>query len=160
MTTRTSSIICVALAALAWPWPGAARPRTPAPVKLTRLSMRLSDQMGANFKLTKLRVKLDGVLIYHRVALKGRPLPRELPLFKGIVAPGKHKLTLKLVFRGTGLGIFRYMRRYHYTLRHGEVLSVAPGKHSTVVIRARERGHLFTRLRNRPTIGLLIRAAR
>ena len=129
------------------------------PVQLTRVKLRLHNNMGALLRLVQVRVSLDGALIYQKSDHSKRldRQARDLTLFDGAVFPGNHTVSVMLVYRGTGLGLFSYVRAYIYRLRSSHTLRAPAGQKTTLTITGYKRGNIFWRLEQRPSIRFEVR---
>jgi len=135
----------------------AAKKSTPAPAsqptwkKPAHLRIRFENHTGPLFRLVKLEVALDNILIYRRTDDTDKlQRSKNLEIYDGAVAPVFHTVSLKLVFRGTAMGLFTYRREYIYTLRRShEVAAGGPGSRTTVNIKGYMRGNIFWRPGNR-----------
>jgi hypothetical protein len=123
--------------------------RHPRPSAPPQLIVQVVNTMGAAYALERLVVAVDGATIcsIHRPILRPR-----LTVFEGKVVSGNHTTSVLMAFRGTGWGLFTYMRTYSYTLRSSHTFTATRGVRTGVVVRAYERGDLFTLLRDKPAV--------
>ena len=112
-----------------------------------------SNQMGSSFSLEKVIYSLDGTPIYSKVDaggdLNGN---QELEIFDGPIVPGNHTISVVMVYRGNGFGIFSYLRGYVFTLRSSHTFTAEEGKQVKVKVTGYEKGGLITDLKDRPDI--------
>ena len=138
--------------------PTSAPASRPTWLKPTRLRIQFQNRVGALFKLVQLVVVLDGVYLYKKSDNSGiLDRSKNLLVFDGAVAPVAHTVMVKLVYRGTGLGLFTYQREYKYTLRRAHQVPANYGGRTTVIIRGYQRGNLFWRQGNRLTVGFEVK---
>src|SRR5262249_30557694 len=69
------------------------------------------NEMGPNFLLTEANYYLDGQPLLQEVDASGTKLTekKELPVFDGNIVEGSHTLTVNLIYKGNGTGVFRYL---------------------------------------------------
>jgi hypothetical protein len=108
------------------------------------------NEMGSSFYLESATYALDGAPIYSKTDVDGDLDRREeFEVFNGRLAPGRHQLAVQLVFRGSGFGIFSYMRDYKFKQSSAHSIDAEPGKVITVKAVALEKGGLTSELRDR-----------
>src|SRR5690606_37116214 len=74
------------------------------------------NEMGATFVLESVAYALDGAPVFTRVDVNGDLADREtLEIFNGRIVPGQHQLSVKMVYRGHGFGVFSYLEGYKFT---------------------------------------------
>ena len=66
--------------------------------------------------------------------------------------PGNHTVSVVMVYRGNGFGIFSYLRGYVFTLRSSHTFTAEEGKQVRVKVTGYEKGGLITDLKDRPDI--------
>ena len=111
------------------------------------------NDMGASYVLEKIVYSLDGTPIFSRVDLDGGLDDRdEIELFNGPLVPGSHTLSVMMVYRGNGFGVFSYLKGYVYTLRSSHTFHAEEGKRINLKTIAYEKGSLTTDHRDRPDI--------
>jgi hypothetical protein len=111
------------------------------------------NEMGPSFYLESVAYALDGAPIYTKTDVDGDLEKRdEFEIFSGRVATGSHQLSVMLVYRGHGHGVFRYVDDYRFKVQSSYTFSAEPGKVSTVKVVGFERGGLTAELQDRPTV--------
>lgn len=112
------------------------------------------NQMGANFLLTSANYFLDGQPLLQETDETGAKLTdkKELPVFDGNIVEGSHTLSVQLVFKGNGTGVFRYLAAYTWTLKDTVTFTAEPGKVVTIDAVAFEKGNFTTPVEERPAI--------
>ena len=111
------------------------------------------NDMGASYVLEKIVYSLDGTPIFSRVDLDGGLDERdEIELFNGPLVPGSHTLSVMMVYRGNGFGVFSYLKGYVYTLRSSHTFHAEEGKRINLKTIAYEKGSITTDHRDRPDI--------
>jgi hypothetical protein len=111
------------------------------------------NEMGASFELAKATFLLDGGAILSKVDENGSLAERDvIELFSGPVVPGEHTLSVVLQYKGSGLGIFSYLKGYSFKVRSSRTFSVNEGKAIKIDIISFEKGNMTTPLEERPAI--------
>lgn len=112
-----------------------------------------SNEMGSAFRLTRLVYGLDGKEIFSRAAEDGElDAKRSFEVFNGSLAPGNHTLTVTMVYRGHGYGIFTYLKGYRYNVRASHTFTTSEGRQNVITVRGYEKGDATTELTERPAI--------
>ena len=112
------------------------------------------NQMGANFLLTSANYFLDGQPLMQETDETGAKLTdkKELPVFDGNIVEGSHTLSVQLVYKGNGTGVFRYLAAYSWTLKDSVTFTAEPGKVVTIDAVGFEKGNFTTPVEERPAI--------
>ena len=111
------------------------------------------NEMGSSFSLEKVIYSLDGTPIFSKVDADGDlDGAQELEIFDGPIVPGNHTISVVMVYRGNGFGIFSYLRGYVFTLRSSHTFTAEEGKQVKVKVTGYEKGGLITDLKDRPDI--------
>ncbi len=66
--------------------------------------------------------------------------------------PGNHTISVLMVFRGHGYGIFSYLKGYKFTVRSSHTFTAGEGRQTAITVRAFEKGNITTELKDRPAI--------
>jgi hypothetical protein len=119
----------------------------------SRSIIKHKNEMGSSFRLIKLVYAIDGAKIYAKSddgeALDGK---REFEIFNGSIVPGNHTISVLMVFRGHGYGIFSYLKGYKFTVRSSHTFTAGEGRQTAITVRAFEKGNITTELKDRPAI--------
>jgi hypothetical protein len=111
------------------------------------------NEMGSSFYLESVTYALDGAPIYVKTDVDGDLEKREeFEVFNGRVVPGSHQLTVQMVYRGHGFGVFSYLEDYRFKVQASYTLDAQPGRVLTVKAIGHEKGGLTTELKDRPAI--------
>jgi hypothetical protein len=111
------------------------------------------NEMGSSFKLEHAIYSLDGNQIYNKRDQDGDLADKEtLELFNGAIVPGKHNVSVLLVFRGNGYGVFSYLQGYKFTIRSSYAFNAEEGKTTKVSVVPYEKGNFTTALEDRPDV--------
>lgn len=111
------------------------------------------NEMGPSFVLESAAYALDGAAVFSR-ADNGGDLSgtQELEFFNGRIIPGKHQIAVRLVYRGSGLGVFSYLDGYRFKVQSSYTFNAEAGRTTTVRIVGYERGGVTTDLQERPAV--------
>ncbi len=112
------------------------------------------NEMGSSFVLEKVTYALDGAPIFTRANDENDSLAdaERLEVFAGSIVPGNHNLSVQLVFRGNGFGVFSYLKGYRFTIRSSYAFTAEEGKATTISVVPYEKGGMTTDLRERPAV--------
>ncbi|MBJ81010.1 MAG: dihydrolipoamide acetyltransferase [Myxococcales bacterium] len=112
------------------------------------------DEMGSSFRLWRIQYALDGAPIFKRVDTGDGALSEQedIEIFNGSIAPGNHKVSVFMEYKGHGYGIFSYLKDYRFKLRSSYTFDAEPGKITKVRIVGYEKGGITTELKDRPSI--------
>jgi hypothetical protein len=131
------SLTLVALGTLLVSACGPAPAPSPAPLPAAggehAVMVIFKNELGNSFRPERLEVALDGQLLFMKAAETGLAEAPQLVLARDLPLPaGAHVLTLQLVLRGHGHGVFAYLKDYKFTVRsshefqarHGLVITI------------------------------------
>ena len=110
------------------------------------------NEMGASFNLEKIIYSMDGSPVYSKADAEYLSDQKELKIFDGPIVPGNHTVSVVMVYRGNGFGIFSYLRGYVFTLRSSHTFHAEEGKRIQVKVVGYEKGGISTDLKDRPDI--------
>ncbi len=134
---------------------------TSSSVHGARATIVHENEMGRSFRLIKVVYALDGTLLFRAADdtnASALGMRRSFEVFDGLIAPGQHTLSLLLVYRGHGEGVFSYLDKYKFTVRASQSVVVADGRDTQITVFGVERGHATTPLEQRPAVDFEIRA--
>jgi hypothetical protein len=110
-------------------------------------------EMGSSFRLEKVSYSLDGSQIFSRAEGEGKlDDQEEIEIFNGPIVPGNHLVSVVMVYRGNGYGIFSYLNGYVFTLRSSYTFRAEEGKLARLKVVGYEKGGMTTDLKDRPAI--------
>lgn len=111
------------------------------------------NEMGPSFYLESATYALDGAPVYTKADADGdlerRP---EFEIFSGAIAPGSHRVSVQLVYRGNGYGLFSYLAGYKFKVQSSYTFNAEPGKVNTIKVVGFEKGGLVGKLEDRPAV--------
>ncbi len=111
------------------------------------------NDMGSSFRLIKLVYAVDGAQIYAKADDSGAlDEKREFEIFNGSIVPGNHTISVQMIFRGHGYGIFSYLKGYKFTVRSSHTFTAGEGRQTGITVRAYEKGNITTELKDRPAV--------
>lgn len=126
----------------------------------SRASIAFQNDMSGAFRLTRLLFVLDGAVQYNKQDDTGAlSSQKQIPIFKGTIAPGDHTLQVLLRLRGHGYGVFSYLRGYQFEVKQSHSFTVAEGKQVDLDVIAWEKGGVTTPLEQRPAVRYLERSS-
>ncbi len=113
----------------------------------------LDNTMSESFVLVQAVISLDGAPIYKKADDEGLTQEAgEIGIFDGAILPGEHTLSVLLVYRGAGYGLFSYLKGYKFKVRSSHKFKVKEGKGVKVTIVGYEKGDQDTKMEDRPAI--------
>ena len=111
------------------------------------------NEMGSTFYLESAAYALDGAPIYTKVDVDGDLEKREeFEIFNGRIVPGNHQISVQLVYRGHGYGLFSYLQGYKFKVQSAYTFNAEPGKVNTIKVVGFEKGGLTAELKDRPAV--------
>jgi len=111
------------------------------------------NKMGRAFKLVKVVYAVDGTQVFARQDETGKLHGQKtVEILSGPIAPGNHTISVLIVYRGSGFGPFKYLKKYKYTVRSSHTFTAVEGKHTRIEIVGAEKGSWNTPLRDRPKV--------
>ncbi len=111
------------------------------------------NEMGSQFVLESVAYALDGGPIFTKVDNNGDLDKREeFEIFDGRIVPGNHQIAVRMVWRGSGFGMFSYMEGYKFKLQSSTTFTAEAGKATTVKVVGYDKGNITTEVKDRPGI--------
>ena len=111
------------------------------------------NEMGSSFTLEQASYSLDGSPLFNKTDTQGGLDDQEqIELFNGAIVPGNHNLSVFLLYRGNGYGLFSYLKGYTFRIRSSHAFTAEEGKITTVKVVAYEKGGFTTDLKDRPSV--------
>ncbi len=116
-----------------------------------RANIKHINKMGNSYRLIKLVYALDGAQIFARNEPNGSlHKESEFDVLTGPIAPGSHTISVLALYRGHGYGVFKYLKKYKFTVRSSHTFTASEGKGTSIRVVAFERGGVTTPLDKRP----------
>jgi len=111
------------------------------------------NEMGSGFILESVAYALDGAPIFTKVDVGGDLDKREeFEIFNGRIVPGNHQIAVRMVYRGSGYGIFKYLEGYKFKLQSNQTFNAEGGKVTTLKVVGYDKGGLTSDIKDRPAI--------
>jgi hypothetical protein len=121
-----------------------------------KLLLLHENQMGTGFALVQRHFFLDGMPLHQDADETGERFKDEgeIIIFDGPIIEGTHTLTVSLVYRGEGTGLFSYLDGYAFHLKDSFTFTTEQGKITTNKVVGFEKGDFTTSYLERPAIRL------
>ncbi len=111
------------------------------------------NDMGSSFVLESAAYALDGAAIFTKVDNGGDLADKQsFEIFNGQIVPGNHQISVRLVYRGHGYGLFTYLEDYKFRVQSSYTFNAEPGRVSVVRVVGFEKGGITTDLKDRPAV--------
>ena len=111
------------------------------------------NDMGSSFVLESAAYALDGAAIFTKVDNGGDLSDKQsFEIFNGQIVPGNHQISVRLVYRGHGYGLFTYLEGYKFRVQSSYTFNAEPGRVSVVRVVGFEKGGITTDLKDRPAV--------
>ena len=113
------------------------------------------NRMGSSFYLRSISYTLSGNPVFAKTDYEGslnKASARKFAAFTNTLQPGRYTLSVELVFRGNGLGVFSYLKRYRFRVRSSYTFKALEGKSMEISVVAFEKNPLVTELIDRPSV--------
>jgi hypothetical protein len=123
-----------------------------ADTKGAKAVISLVNGMSGSFVPIQAVVSLDGAPIFKKSDEDGILTAGEVEVFNGAILPGEHTLSVLLVYRGAGYGIFSYLQGYRFKVRSSTKFKVKEDKGIRLEIIGYEKGDQDTKMEDRPAI--------
>jgi hypothetical protein len=118
-----------------------------------RASIKHENKMGGSFRMVKVLYALDGTQIFSKSDDTGKlDESKAFDVLSGPIAPGNHTLSVLIIYRGHGFGVFEYLKKYKFTVRSSHTFTVAEGKMTDITVVGYERGGATTPMEKRPAV--------
>jgi len=117
----------------------------------SRALIRHKNEMGSSFRLVKAAFALDGVQIAAKSEGNLADL-QEFDVYNGAIQPGSHTLSVALVYKGNGFGVFSYLKGYTFNVKSSHTFVAGESKTTNIVVVGYEKGNITTQLADKPAI--------
>jgi hypothetical protein len=103
------------------------------------------NEMSSTYSLIKLVYALDGAEIYAKADDTGHlGDTQEFEIFNGSTTPGKHTVSVRMIYQGNGYGVFAYLKGYKATVDKTCTFSAEEGRQTQLKLVAFEKGNPVT----------------
>jgi hypothetical protein len=141
--------------------PGSVHPLVTAPAG--RFYLTFSDGLSDSFLLAHAAIVLDGRYLLYCDQPEDQRRSLDLDdlflVYDGALSAGNHSLSVDLVYRGNGSGVFSYLQGYTFHVRSSHVFELPESSFVALHVAAIERGGPETALEDRPSIAFEDRSA-
>lgn len=111
------------------------------------------NEMGSSFALEQVSYSLDGAPIYNKTDQNGDLEEKEeIELFNGSIVPGNHNLSVFMLYRGNGYGVFSYLKGYTFKIKSSYAFTAEEGKVTAIEVVGYEKGGITVDLKDRPAV--------
>lgn len=98
------------------------------------------NDLSNSYRLESVAYYLDGQSVYARFDPSGAlHEAEELRVFEGALPPGQHQLSVNMVLRGHGFGIFNYVEGYTFTVQSNYTFAAAEGESARLAVTVNEK---------------------
>lgn len=119
----------------------------------SRIAIWHVNRMGPAYTMESIDYYLDGKSIFRRVDPSGSlDELREVKVHEQTVPPGAHQVEVNLVLRGSGFGVFSYLRTYSFKVQSSYSVDVDDGNLVNLRVIADERSGLSRTFMDRPYV--------
>ena len=126
-----------------------------------RAGIQHFNKMGSSYRLVQLIYALDGTTIFTRKDDSGAMHEtKNFDVLSGPITPGSHTLSVMAIYRGHGYGVFRYLKKYKFTVKSSHTFTVDEGKGLNIRVIGYERGGTTTPLEDRPALDFQVNVAK
>ena len=108
------------------------------------------NEMGANFKLERALYKLDDNVI-GRLG-ESDDSKEEIIIYDYTTFNENKQLSVEMVFRGHGFGVFSYLQTFQFTVSDAMIFKPEDGKRVVLIATAYERGGISVKTEDRPAL--------
>ena len=111
------------------------------------------NELGAAYAIQSVSYFLDGQSIYSKAAVDGSiGKTKEFKLHDGAIPAGNHTLSVSMILRGNGFGVFNYVDRYTFNVQSSYGFAAEDGKSCEVWVRLKERKGIGRSFIERPSV--------
>ena len=110
------------------------------------------NEMGAAFRLEKLSYAIDGSAVYSKADTAELEAKDEFEIWNGNVTPGNHQVSVEMVYRGHGFGVFSYLNRYTFRVKSSYTFHAEEGKFTRVKVVGHEKEGWTLPIEEKPTV--------
>lgn len=111
------------------------------------------NELGSAYTVESISYYLDGQPIYTRVDEQGSlDQAEEIKLHDGAIPPGNHNISVSMVLRGNGFGVFNYIDQYTFKVQSSYAFVAEDSKTCEVRVRMDERKGIGRTFVERPQV--------
>jgi hypothetical protein len=111
------------------------------------------NDLGPSYRLESIAYYLDGQSIFAKADPGGSlDSAKELKVWDGAIPPGSHNLTVNMVLKGNGFGVFDYVDGYTFKVQSSYAFAAEEGQATQVRVVVDERRGVGVGFKDRPTV--------
>lgn len=111
------------------------------------------NELGAAYTIQSMSYFLDGESVYSKAATDGSlGKTKQYKLHDGAIPAGNHTLSLTMILRGNGFGVFNYVDRYTFNVQSSFGFTAEDGKTCDVYVYLKERKGIGRSFIERPSV--------
>lgn len=119
------------------------------------------NTLGPAYTIESVSYYLDGQSVYAKADPSGSlDSAEELKVWEGAIPPGNHNLTVNLVLRGNGFGVFKYVEGYTFRVQSSYAFVADDGHISNVRVLVDERKGIARSFVERPNVEYDVKSVR
>jgi hypothetical protein len=128
---------------------------------LPTVAINHTNEMSSRYLVDSVTYLLDNdrVYTYKKNNRQKSGLPKEVVIFKGLLPPGNHDLSVEIIYRGNDVGVFSYVNDYKITSKSTKTFKVDKGQNLDVQVVAYEKGWALTDFKDRPDLKINFHSA-
>ncbi|MCK5807825.1 hypothetical protein KAH37_02445 [bacterium] len=105
-----------------------------------RATITHRSDVGRSFTLISMIYYLDDAPAFKRINAPKELKKDEIVVFDGSLVPGPHHISVYLVYKGKGFGLFSYMKGYDLKVQSGHSFNIEEGVISDILITVKDKG--------------------
>ncbi len=111
------------------------------------------NDLGPSYRLESIAYYLDGQSIFAKADPGGSlDSAKELKVWDGAIPPGSHNLTVNMVLKGNGFGVFDYVDGYTFKVQSSYAFAAEEGQATQVRVVVDEKRGLGVGFKDRPSV--------
>lgn len=105
-----------------------------------RATITHRNDVGKAFSLVSMIYYLDDAPAFKRINAPKELKQDNIIVFDGSLVPGPHHISVYLVYKGNGFGLFSYMKGYDLKTQSGKSFNIEEGTISEILITVKDKG--------------------
>lgn len=119
----------------------------------SRLSLWHVNKLSGAYSVESIQYFVDGKAVFSRTdTTGGLDGLKDLEIHDQTLPPGAHVLQVSAVLRGSGLGVFSYLRAYSFKVQSSYSFTIEDGKLTVLRVRLDTKGGPFASFVDRPDV--------
>jgi len=99
-----------------------------------------TNELGGQFKLRRAMYSLDGNRVFNESKKTGKLKGNEFKVYDGSISAGNHNVSVLLEYKGSGYGVFNYMKGYEMKITSSCQFEAEAGKATILRVSATKKG--------------------